>query len=344
MVMELQTTLSAYDQQALTGLVQAPLGNLSIPVQVSQLSQQQLPFLQLAQNQLHGQQFMLPFNQGQAIQIPMQSMQQLQTFQTQSGQFIQQIPVLCGDGQQIFMQMQAMPQQIFVQQTPTPQVQGQVLGQFIQTENGGFIFQPTLIDPSQQQIIQTTVHPQMESFTNGAAQTVLCNSGGQQISIEAQQQAVNPVIQLPVPLQTNSSGTQTTDTSLIIPCSTNTSVTTPAPSMPVPAPLTPTPTPSSTPTPAQTSTVQRIPIMVEDAREDDKPLYVNAKQYHRILKRRQARAKLEASGKIPKHRRKYLHESRHNHALKRMRGIGGRFFSIKAEPDNVKEEPNSPQE
>lgn len=50
--------------------------------------------------------------------------------------------------------------QIFVQQTPTPQVQGQVLGQFIQTENGGFIFQPTLIDPSQQQIIQTTVHPQ----------------------------------------------------------------------------------------------------------------------------------------------------------------------------------------
>lgn len=52
---------------------------------------QQLPFLQLAQNQLHGQQFMLPFNQGQAIQIPMQSMQQLQTFQTQSGQFIQQV-------------------------------------------------------------------------------------------------------------------------------------------------------------------------------------------------------------------------------------------------------------
>ncbi|VDM50221.1 unnamed protein product [Toxocara canis] len=60
-------------------------------------------------------------------------------------------------------------------------------------------------------------------------------------------------------------------------------------------------------------------------RPDEEPLYVNAKQYHRIMKRRAARAKMESEGRIPKERRKYLHESRHKHALTRVRGEGGKF-------------------
>ena len=57
------------------------------------------------------------------------------------------------------------------------------------------------------------------------------------------------------------------------------------------------------------------------------PIYVNPKQFNRILIRRQNRARIEKLIQTNREKRPYLHESRHRHAMKRPRGPGGRFLT-----------------
>ncbi|KAK9870984.1 hypothetical protein WA026_009944 [Henosepilachna vigintioctopunctata] len=237
-------------------------------------------------------------------QVVMQAVspQQVQVMQMPSGQVIQS-----AGGQQIMVHTipqgaQGLQQIQVVPVSSLQTGQGQVLlqqpqqTQIVQTADGQtFIYQPVTID-------NTTIQQAQPTVLNINGNLVQIQGAHQAVSTQPQSPTTQAVVQ---PAITSTSPNQLAMANGNLVMVRNMSEMVPGTSG---------------------TQFQRVPIAATEFLEEE-PLYVNAKQYRRILKRRQARAKLEAEGKIPKERPKYLHESRHRHAMNRIRGEGGRFHS-----------------